>query len=52
MKCPECEATNSKSLFFPSQVGFATAMGVEQFYDEEGRLHVHDGNSFTSPWHC
>ena len=30
----------------------STDMCVEQYYDEDGKLHVHDPNCSTSSWRC
>jgi hypothetical protein len=41
-----------KSKVLPSRSIVTTAMAVQQYYDEEGRLHRHDANSATTGGRC
>lgn len=52
MKCKECEAEGQTSRVYDPGGGVSTAMGVNRYWDEEGKRHVHDPNSFTVSYHC
>ena len=49
--CPECLAQGLKSCVRPG-VGNTTAMYCPPFYDSDGRMHFHDGNTTTTPYRC
>lgn len=49
--CPECRAEFQKSEVYPGVV-ITTAMYFQPYYDEEGRLHEHDGNARTQQCKC
>lgn len=51
MICPECKKQGLKSKVYPS-MSWTTAMYFPPFYDEEGNLHHHDGNTTTTDYHC
>lgn len=51
MKCPECVKEGEKSRVYPG-VSTTTSMSGERYYDEEGRLHVHDPNTTTADYTC
>ena len=52
MICPKCEASGGRSRVYVTPGGISTAMAYQPYYDEEGRYHYHDGNSFTQTWAC
>jgi hypothetical protein len=49
--CPECKATGLKSRVNPG-MAMETCMGVDSYYDEEGRYHRHDPNITTQGFVC
>lgn len=51
MKCPECEKEGKRSTVRGGG-GFSTAMGVDTFYDEDGKYHRHDPNYTTMIMTC
>ena len=51
MICPFCKEEGEKSLVYPG-VGTVTAMYCPPFYDEEGRMHIHDSNITTQSYSC
>lgn len=51
MKCPTCVAQGERSFVYPGSTS-TTALGFQQFYDEEGVWHVHDPNRSTTSYSC
>ncbi len=51
MKCHFCLKEGLKSVLYPG-ASMTTLMGFGKWYDEDGNLHNHDGNTVTSPFHC
>ena len=51
MKCPECIATNQRSMVH-DQGSWTTAMGWSPYWDEDGNRHVHNPNTITTGYHC
>ena len=51
MKCPECVKEGERSCVYPG-MSTTTCMGGQRYYDEDGRLHVHDPNVTTSEFSC
>jgi len=51
MKCPECVKLGAKSLVYPG-ICSSTLMYCPPYYDEEGNLHIHDGNITTCQYSC
>ena len=51
MICPECKKEGLKSRVYvgPST---STLMYCEPFYDEDGKLHIHDLNMRTTNYSC
>jgi len=51
MKCPECvkEGLRSRVSFGATST---TLMGVSRYYDEDGKLVVHDPNTRTTRYNC
>ena len=51
MKCPECVKESKRSRV---NIGTSstTCMGVQWYYDEEGRYHYHDPNTITTSYSC
>lgn len=52
MKCPECEKAGLKSTIYDPGGGFSTAMFVQRYYDEDGKLHIHDPNYTSVIYEC
>ena len=51
MICPQCKSEGKKSEVYMGY-GYTTSMCCPSYYDEEGRLHDHDGNITTTNYHC
>jgi len=51
MICPECKKENKKSRVYLGS-SFTTLMAPVPYYDEDGRLHVHDPNITTISYSC
>ena len=51
MICPECKEQGLKSCVYPGQ-RFITAMGSEEYYDEDGKHHRHDPNIMKTRYSC
>lgn len=49
--CPECQKKGLKSSAVPGEC-FRTLMWCPPFYDEDGRLHNHDINTYTQDYSC
>lgn len=51
MKCPTCVEEGNKSIV---SVGgsITTAMASHQFYDENGKYHLHDPNTSSTQYRC
>jgi len=52
MKCKECQEQGLKSKILESGLSFTTCMGVQHFWDEEGREHHHDPNFTRTSFKC
>lgn len=52
MKCPWCVEEGKTSKLYVPMSGISTAMGYESYYDEQGKFHRHDPNSFTQELSC
>ena len=51
MKCKECVANGQKSKVYPGY-STTTCAGVQTFYDEDGKFHIHDPNVTTTTYTC
>jgi hypothetical protein len=51
MKCPECEKLGFKSCVYPNGCS-VTAMCSNNYYDENGKYHVHNMNTRTTHYTC
>lgn len=51
MKCPDCVKEGLKSNVYPGH-SYTTAMFCRPYYDEDGKLHVHDMNTTTTSYYC
>ncbi len=51
MKCPECKKRGLKSKL---NVGptYGTCMAHTEYYDEDGKYHMHDPNKYTKSFYC
>ena len=49
--CQECEKAGKASRVYPG-VSMTTDMYFRPYYDEDGRLHDHDGNTSTTSYSC
>ena len=51
MKCPECRKLGQRSkVFFNKRI--VQLLHTTDFWDEDGRLHVHDPNLVTASFSC
>jgi len=51
MICKQCQDQGTKSRVTPLG-GTETLLGFNPYYDEEGRYHSHDPNTFTGRYKC
>lgn len=51
MKCPTCKDLGVKSRVYPG-MSYATCMGWQPYYDEDGQYHSHDPNTTTTDYTC
>lgn len=51
MKCPECIAEGKKSMVYPG-ISVKSAVYYPSFYDTDGKMHTHDGNTVTTNYTC
>ncbi len=51
MICPVCKEQGLKSTVQTNGT-MSTLMGYVSYYDEEGRLHIHNDNSITTEGRC
>jgi len=51
MKCPECVAEGKRSKVYIGGSS-STLMAGKTFYDEDGKLHDHDPNSYGTDYRC
>jgi len=52
MICKKCSDQGLKSKMCQQQQTYQRLMAQRSFYDEEGRLHIHDGNRETTKYIC
>lgn len=52
MKCPECVRLGLTSNVYFAGYARTTLMGINRFYDEEGKLHEHNGNKRRQDYTC
>ena len=52
MICQKCQEMGEKSIVYEPYGWFTTAMCGNNFYDEEGKYHVHDPNTSTGTYSC
>ena len=51
MKCPECVAEGKRSKVYVGGHS-STLMGYLAYYDEDGKLHDHDPNVYSTNYRC
>lgn len=51
VQCDKCTIEGWRSRVYLGGT-FRTAVGVDQYYDEDGKLHVHDGNANSQSFAC
>lgn len=51
MKCLTCQKEGKKSMVYIG-ISTSTCMGIQEYYDEEGRYHYHDPNYITANYSC
>ena len=51
MRCEQCKIDGLRSVLF-SEGSSTTLMGGVEYYDEDGRFHVHDPNITTTTLKC
>lgn len=51
MKCPECIQLGQTSRVYP-EGGTTTLMSCQPYYDEDGKLHLHDTNIKKYGYSC
>lgn len=51
MKCPICQEKGLKSQVYPNG-GTSTALFCQPYYDEDGKYHHHDMNTYTEGFSC
>nr|QBK92723.1 MAG: hypothetical protein LCPAC401_03610 [Pithovirus LCPAC401] len=52
MKCQKCVQEGLTSKVNSQGGGSTTFMGINYFYDEDGRYHYHDPNITTQLYYC
>lgn len=53
MRCPRCQELGLKSTVQQAQTGVCAPFGPPQeYWDEEGRLHVHERVDTYMPYRC
>lgn len=52
VRCPFCVEANERSRVGYEDATATTLLPVEQFFDEDGRRHVHDPNWRTTAYSC
>jgi hypothetical protein len=52
MICEQCQKEELKSRIDLLPMGVRTAMGWQDFYDEDGKFHCHDPNVTTFNHKC
>lgn len=50
--CSTCAAGGERSVVHDPGGGWATAMIVHEYYDEDGRHHYHDPNTMSVTYSC
>lgn len=52
MICPICKREETRSTVYDPGYGASTAMMVQRYWDEDGKLHIHDPNHHSTEFHC
>lgn len=52
MKCPHCVKEGKKSKVHVSNVTMSTLMCRHRYYDEDGKLHIDDPNTYKTACNC
>ena len=51
-QCPICKKLGYKSKLYLSGCEISTLLTSQQFYDEEGKFHIHNFNESYTNWYC